>query len=186
MGKIKTLVLDSDTNDDILWYLKQEVTENGKVYGTGHFVLKNREEWNKSVRDYRKGNIKALVLYSGVEGGFYWRVTQSINRNGKMLRTGSINFVGDIERNRHSVLGSSGKVFRNLEKRKRPEICEICNDPVKRLHYHHWDDKKPNNGIWCCVRCHFLIEYYEKIKIKENKDKIIRYEYLKKSIEEKK
>jgi ribosomal protein L37AE/L43A len=67
-------------------------------------------------------------------------------------------------RNRKHVLVSSklnGKkiVYHGLNKRPYPYHCELCNKPMlRRLGYHHWNDKRPQVGMWLCQRCYGLAE----------------------------
>ena len=48
-------------------------------------------------------------------------------------------------------------------KRERPKDgkCELCTDIPKRLAYHHWDDKNLKKAIWCCPRCHHILNSIE-------------------------
>lgn len=64
--------------------------------------------------------------------------------------------------NREHSLVVNGK-HRRINKRPRPDNkCELCNKVVERLHYHHWDDSRPELGMWVCGRCHSIVEEYEK------------------------
>ncbi len=49
-----------------------------------------------------------------------------------------------------------------VEKRPRPDNCEVCGCTPKRLDYHHWDDNHPELGIWVCKTCHDMCEGIEK------------------------
>jgi len=52
-----------------------------------------------------------------------------------------------------------------LQKRPRPNECEICGrtEPeIKILQYHHWDDGNLSMGIWVCYFCHMAVTCYEK------------------------
>jgi len=61
------------------------------------------------------------------------------------------------------VMGADGVRHRTkVNKRPRPETCELCGRVPGRLHYHHWNDAKPEQGIWVCIPCHQRVEYYEK------------------------
>jgi len=51
--------------------------------------------------------------------------------------------------------------FKGLNKRDRPDKCEICGKQKRILHYHHWDDLKPELGLWVCRFCHIGISVYE-------------------------
>jgi len=49
-----------------------------------------------------------------------------------------------------------------VEKRPRPDnICELCGGEHRMLHYHHWDDKHPEKGLWVCRLCHWICEAVE-------------------------
>ena len=55
---------------------------------------------------------------------------------------------------RQNILMINGKSVR-VRKRKRPnDTCEICGRVVNRLDYHHWDNNRPELGIWVCRSCH--------------------------------
>lgn len=61
------------------------------------------------------------------------------------------------------LLGADGKRHPvRVDKRPRPTTCELCGRGDTRLHYHHWDDTKPEQGIWVCSHCHRHAESYEK------------------------
>lgn len=63
---------------------------------------------------------------------------------------------------RKNLLFINGKQIR-VNKRTRPNnICEICGRTVKRLDYHHWNDDKPEYGIWLCLTCHAMVECIDK------------------------
>ena len=68
---------------------------------------------------------------------------------------------------RQHQLTVDGKVLRNINKRPRPDYCEICHKYRNRLEWHHWDDKEPELGLWLCIRCHAGVEFIE-----QGKDKV--------------
>ncbi len=39
--------------------------------------------------------------------------------------------------------------------------CELCHKVTERMGYHHWDDEKPQFGIWCCTKCHRACDAFE-------------------------
>lgn len=165
--KVKSLFLGSGVEDTIFWQLKQKINDKGKIHGTGYFYLKSREEAQKYLNAYNRKNYKRLNLASGVEEGCYWSAIQDISKDGKLIGIGSVLINDKRERRRHTTLGTHGKIYTGLDKRKRPEKCEICKEPTNRLAYHHWDDSNLNKGIWCCTQCHWLIEYYEKLSFND-------------------
>ncbi len=86
----------------------------------------------------------------------------------------------DIARNNHLVL-KNGKKLYHAPKRKWTGYCEICNRHVneitypRKINYHHWDDDKPEWGIWVCGVCHTVVEGIERkihLKYLDFKDKI--------------
>ena len=48
-----------------------------------------------------------------------------------------------------------------VKKRPRPNTCEICRKPARKLDYHHWDDSHLEWGIWVCVQCHMRCAFIE-------------------------
>ena len=64
---------------------------------------------------------------------------------------------------RHNRIFSNHKYI-YVTKRKHPnnDECEICKK-VTILSYHHWDDSKPELGMWLCISCHVAVEQFEKI-----------------------
>ena len=66
-----------------------------------------------------------------------------------------------------------------VNKRPRPNSCELCNRTGCRLHYYHWDDN-PAIGLWLCSICHRhvdacergLIDKYLKLKEQLTTDRI--------------
>lgn len=67
-----------------------------------------------------------------------------------------------------------------LNKRQKPEKCEICEDINDNLAYHHWDHSTPSHGMWVCYQCHMLIESWER----GGEEKITKYLILKEIINE--
>lgn len=65
------------------------------------------------------------------------------------------------EYNRQHSLTINGKRVR-LNKRPRPNACEVCGIVVDRLDYHHWDDEHPCLGLWLCLSCHKMAERIDK------------------------
>ena len=59
-------------------------------------------------------------------------------------------------RRQHS-LWVDGKHVR-VNKRPRPDTCEVCGIKVNRLDYHHWDDNHLWLGLWLCLSCHKMAE----------------------------
>lgn len=51
----------------------------------------------------------------------------------------------------------NGKVIlRNVDKPSKPTLCELCNQK-SYLAFHHWEDSKPEVGLWICNRCHTAV-----------------------------
>ena len=82
------------------------------------------------------------------------------------------------EYHRQTIISSTNGKFYRVNKRFRPNKCEICNKEKNRLDYHHWDNDFPALGLWLCTRCHrsaegfvhgFSIEKYLELKIKITK-----------------
>lgn len=48
-----------------------------------------------------------------------------------------------------------------VNKRPYPESCELCHNSGK-LSWHHWNDSKPQIGLWLCFRCHQFAEGVDK------------------------
>ena len=63
-------------------------------------------------------------------------------------------------RRKHIVYVNGKAVLVN--KRSRPEVCELCEKQRKRLDYHHWDDNNPSKGVWVCNLCHIIVEALDK------------------------
>jgi len=58
---------------------------------------------------------------------------------------------------------------KHVKAKKRPysPTCEMCGCPdskwSKSHHWHHWDDSKPEQGLWLCnYMCHTIAEGVEK------------------------
>jgi hypothetical protein len=46
-----------------------------------------------------------------------------------------------------------------LNKRPYTNYCELCGVlKARKLGYHHWDNARPDLGIWVCCRCHNVAE----------------------------
>jgi len=71
-------------------------------------------------------------------------------------------------RHRHYLylFGEDGKRHAvRVNKRPRPDACELCGDVDTKLNYHHWNEDNPSLGMWLCTPCHFNVEAYEHGKI---------------------
>jgi hypothetical protein len=64
---------------------------------------------------------------------------------------------------RANYIRTTGRV---LKVKKRPwplgDVCELCTLGPRRLGYHHWDDSKPEFGMWICVSCHKAAHWLER------------------------
>ncbi len=61
--------------------------------------------------------------------------------------------------NRHTRIDTCDKNGKRItyvcKKRKFNNVCEMCGKSIQNNpHYHHWDDTKPELGIWVCASCH--------------------------------
>jgi len=65
-------------------------------------------------------------------------------------------------KNRLCTIINGKRVVVKCNKRPYPDNCEMCQKKVNRLGYHHWDDNKPEQGIWICYPCHIVAECVEK------------------------
>lgn len=76
-------------------------------------------------------------------------------------------------RHQHLTASIDGKSTRllKLNKRKWTGYCELCKREIKRyLHYHHWNNKNFNIGLWLCIHCHRFAEVVDKeIKVSDYK-----------------
>lgn len=57
----------------------------------------------------------------------------------------------------YQKISGKGVVVPAPGKRARPEECELCKR-VRKLLYHHWDDRDYSRGLWLCLRCHTVAE----------------------------
>ncbi len=64
---------------------------------------------------------------------------------------------------KHVLYSKRGNCITVAVKRLYPEdgCCEICRKQ-RQLVYHHWDDEKPELGMWICRGCHFKAEDIER------------------------
>jgi len=146
----------------------------------------------------RKGEPKRqknLSLLTGRNENFCWVLHQFVDECGIVHGTGNFGLVSfDLRKelnrnwNRIRVLGTSkdGKFIRysGLNKRKYPENkkCELCNEKINGLVYHHWDDENPNKGMWICNKCHWVITYLEMTSMNFIKNVLEKYMNMKKKI----
>lgn len=96
------------------------------------------------------------------------RYTKNLEKNRKYYRDYYLKNKENYLKNsrnyrRKNCLTTNGIKLTHIQKRSYPQnqICELCGRQVKRLAYHHWDDKNLMLGIWICWRCHFLVEIFE-------------------------
>ena len=176
--------------------IRQQITENGDVLGIGWFEIQTPleiEEHSKRIRERRK----SIMLASGTfEGGKkYWKLSQFVYGNGKVIGTSSFSFTEltelkkqkareDARLHRLSTVknGKSIRIY-DLNKRSYSETCEICGKNT-HLVYHHWDDNNYSKGIWVCVRCHLIIEIMDKMLSNNLSDSMKTYLIKKSQIEE--
>ena len=64
---------------------------------------------------------------------------------------------------RKNFVRSTNTKWRVVGKRVYPsgKICELCNTTKKALAYHHWDDARPEMGMWICQSCHKAAHWLE-------------------------
>ena len=60
-----------------------------------------------------------------------------------------------------TVIDGKRVTLYHLNKRERPESCELCDRFGRQLYYHHWDNDF-NKGIWICLSCHSFVTRIEK------------------------
>lgn len=62
-----------------------------------------------------------------------------------------------------STDGNGHYITLKVNKRPFPQDskCELCEKIRKRLVWHHWNDEKPELGIWICLSCHNVAEGVE-------------------------
>lgn len=62
-------------------------------------------------------------------------------------------------KNNLSTIINGKHVALRVNKRSRPNSCELCGKTAKLLFYHHWDSEQPELGIWLCSdKCHSFAE----------------------------
>lgn len=105
---------------------------------------------------------------------YYQRNKEWINR-ARMARYRE--HMDEMRRTRLGVqIGTRHRTVYGLNKRARPDKCELCHKARKLLFYHHWDDSNYSMGIWLCVNCHFFAERVESGQVEQ-------YQGLKERIE---
>ena len=157
---------------------------------------KNKEEVNKYYRDYfrKRSSTFKYRKYKNLGSG----KTKVCTKCGRVLiQEGTIDWnhisACDIknasyqckrcrdrdndyrEKRRYLTTSINGKnVFLKGNKRlkgKRKK-CEVCNK-IKRLAYHHWDDKNISKAVFVCGYCHIMSEQVDRnlhtkyLKLKE-------------------
>ena len=72
---------------------------------------------------------------------------------------------GKAHRDSHRVIKHNGKVIlRNVNKPPKPMLCTLCGRK-SYLTYHHWEDRKPDIGLWICNGCHAAIHRMIKVGV---------------------
>jgi hypothetical protein len=61
-----------------------------------------------------------------------------------------------------TVIDGQRVTIYHLNKRKRPDNCELCQKLRKLLFYHHWDSSNFSKGMWLCIGCHHFISRVER------------------------
>jgi hypothetical protein len=120
-----------------------KLNEYNKKYRLSH-KDEIRTKHTKYMRGYRTTNKKYL---NARDKSYYWKNRDAILAKHRVKKLKS----------------SNGKVWHTLNKRPYTGYCELCKkEQPYKLNYHHWDDTKPENGVWVCVRCHTVCEGVEK------------------------
>jgi len=55
-------------------------------------------------------------------------------------------------------------ILRNVDKPPKPLLCTLCNRKAN-LAFHHWEDAKPEIGLWICNSCHMAIHRMIKLGV---------------------
>jgi len=65
-----------------------------------------------------------------------------------------------INRVSTTVKGKRGS--HKVEKRPKPQACEVCGKQDTRLNWHHWNDEHLEWGLWLCNYCHIGADFIDK------------------------
>ena len=68
------------------------------------------------------------------------------------------------EYRRKYIVITTGRRILKWIKREYTNKCELCNNDIFRLDYHHWDDLNLLKGMWLCRHCHKIAEAIESMK----------------------
>lgn len=128
------------------------------------YRLENREKNSRYHKQYYLENREKLLQY---DKEYRLENREKINTRQK-------------EYNKKHSLTTNGKRYYGLNKRPRPQICELCGQIVKYLSYHHWDDNDMSMGVWVCYKCHCICEAIEHQQFTSISEK---YREMKKIIE---
>lgn len=92
------------------------------------------------------------------------------------------NYIRDYQR-KFVLSQGKKKIYLKIPKRPYPKDnkCELCGHIYElKLSYHHWNNTKPQIGIWICNRpCHDIVEFFDKGLLEEFLNK---YSELRKSL----
>ena len=147
---------------------------------------------------HRYGRLKTKyktisLLYETIPEGF-WMILQSINEYGDLMGTGFFRiephdeeYEKQREHYRKHCLSTKrdGKIikWKNLNKRDYFGKCEMCGSEKEfKFDYHHWNDNKPDLGMWLCFKCHAFAEMLDKITSDKAHSYINSYYKLKEKI----
>ena len=71
-----------------------------------------------------------------------------------------------------------------VNRRPKPDHCEVCGSPTNKLSWHHWIDDEPEKGVYVCLFCHIIaetIDHMEKSNGSPYNERIRKYLELKES-----
>ena len=117
----------------------------------------DEKKYNKGWKNRKKGN-PAYVERCRKECKKY-SSTPEAKQKRKEYRSRPEVKAREAELRRNNYLTIKGRHVR-VKKRQRPwdDACEICKRVSKKLSWHHWDDNRPERGIWVCFLCHSMAE----------------------------
>ena len=135
----------------------------------GKFVAMNRKYTDEQIFKMRELKGKGVTCREVArEVGCSHQVVTRYTKPGQIEKLHRERDLDEEKRVRRlTQLNSSGKVFRHILKRPRPDNCEICHKQRNRLEWHHWDDNKVELGMWLCIRCHSGAEFLEQGRVNE-------------------
>jgi len=124
-----------------------------------NYYLKHREEFIARAKAYREANREKQNEHARL---YYHRHKEERLAYYYAHRKERLAYAKAHPRVNRVIKHHGISILRNVNKPPKPMLCTLCGRK-SYLTYHHWQDDKPEIGLWICNPCHWAIHRMIKV-----------------------